>query len=197
MPATALFTPREVAKLSATPKRVIEKAIEERVLVPRYRRAGERGGEARRMLPAHAVAYATLIAKIDLKLSKAQKQRLADRLAGLPASEFRVARVEVAPAVTVEIGRLLGDVMERSERYRSLRDAHIVSDPAIKGGAPVIRGTRVGVHSLLGRIEHGESFEDILEDNPDLSREAVEVALSYARSHPPLGRPGDRPWRRR
>jgi len=63
-------------------------------------------------------------------------------------------------------------------------DRFIVIDAAIQGGTPVIRGTRITVYSVLGRIDHGDTIDDILEDNPDLTREALEVALAYARGHP-------------
>ena len=70
----------------------------------------------------------------------------------------------------------------------------IVVDEEIKGGTPVIRGTRMTVYAVLGRVDHGETIDDILADNPDLTREALEAAIIYARSHPLVGRPGGRPW---
>lgn len=149
---------------------------------------------ARRMLPAHAVVYAAVITRLDLKLTTAHKKRLVTKLAQLRPTEIRTARVELAPAVEIDIGRLIGDVMDRAERYRVTRDAWIVIDEAIKGGTAVIRSTRMTVYSVLGRVEHGETTDDILGDNPDLSREAVEVAITYARTHPLMGRPGGRPW---
>lgn len=194
MSRTATLTPREVADLSGAPKRVIEKAIEERVLRVRFRGARGPRQTARRMLPDYAVAYAALITRLDLKLTTAHKKRLLRKLAQLRPAEIRTARVELAPAVEIDVGRLLGDVMDRAERYRVTRDASIVLDEAIKGGTPVIRGTRITVYSMLGRIEHGETIDDILGDNPDLSREAVEAAITYARTHPLMGRPGGRPW---
>jgi uncharacterized protein (DUF433 family) len=192
--SVASLTPREVAELSGVPKRVIEKAIEERVLIVRFRSPRAKSRHARRMLPAHAVAYAALITKLDLKLTPAHKKRLVSKLARLAPAEIRTARVELTDAVEVDVGRLVGDVMDRAEHYRIARDASIVVDEAIKGGTPVIRGTRMTVYAVLGRIEHGETIEDILGDNPDLSREAIETAVTYARSHPLMGRPGGRPW---
>ena len=73
-------------------------------------------------------------------------------------------------------------------------NAFIVVDEEIKGGTPVIRGTRLTVYAVLGRIDHGETIDDVLADNPDLTREALEAAIIYARSHPLVGRPGGRPW---
>jgi uncharacterized protein (DUF433 family) len=88
----------------------------------------------------------------------------------------------------------VGNVLERAERYRSARDASIRIDENIMGGTPVIRGTRMTVYAVLGRIDHGETIDDVLADNPDLSREAIEAAVTYARTHPLMGRPAGRPW---
>lgn len=194
MPTTATLSPREVAELSGAPRHMIEKAIEERVLSVQLPQSPAVSRSARRMLPAYAVAYAALVKKLGLKLTKMQKKRLVAKLARVTPTAMRTARVELVPAVEIDVGRLLGDVMGRAEGYRVARDAMIVTDEAIMGGTPVIRGTRITVHSVLGRIEHGETVDDILDDNPDLSREAVEAAIIYARTHPLIGRPGARPW---
>ena len=186
------LTPREVAELSGTPKHIVEKAIEENVL--RVRRGSRRGSGARRLLPTQAVVYAALVSKLDLKLTATHKKRLFGKLATLKASDIRKARVELAPAVEVNVGRLVGDVLERAERYRAARDASIQVSESIMGGTPVIRGTRMTVYSVLGRVDNGDTVDDILDENPDLTREAVEAAITYARSHPPMGRPAGRPW---
>jgi uncharacterized protein (DUF433 family) len=190
--AAASLTPREVVELSGAPKHVVEKAIEERVLPVRSPARGSANG--RRMLPTHAVAYAALISNLDLKLTAAHKKRLFRKLAALKAADIRKARVEVAPALEIHVGRLVGVVLDRAERYRAARDASIRIDPNIMGGTPIIRGTRMTVYSVLGRIEHGETVADILADNPDLKREAIEAAIIYARTHPLMGRPTGRPW---
>lgn len=194
--AAATLTPREVAELSGAPKRLIEKAIEEHILTVRRRTRRSLEKRSLRVLPAHAVVYAALVAKLDLKLTTAHKRRLIAKLARLKPSEVRTARVELAPAVEIDVGRLVGDAMERAEKYRSDRDAWIVSDEEIKGGTPVIRGTRMTVYSVLGRVDHGDTIDEILDENPDLAREALEAAVTYARAHPFVGRPGGRPWER-
>ena len=77
---------------------------------------------------------------------------------------------------------------ERTDRYLSARDAWIESVAGIKGGLPVIKGTRITVHSVI-RLSHGDSFDDIASENPDLPREAFEAAVLFARAHPLPGRP--------
>lgn len=191
MPSCTL-TPREVAELSGVAKHVVEKAIEENIL--RVRMSGRRGSGAKRLLPTQAVVYATLMSKLDLKLTSAHKKRLFGGIAKLNSEEIRKARVELAPAVELDVGRLVGDVMEKAERYQAARDALIDMNSSIMGGTPVIRGTRLTVYAVLGRIDHGETIDDILADNPDLARDALEAAVTYARSHPPMGRPSGRPW---
>jgi len=53
-------------------------------------------------------------------------------------------------------------------------------DPAICGGKPTIRGTRIMLKNILGMIAGGYTIERILEAYPELVREDVIVALDYA-----------------
>jgi uncharacterized protein (DUF433 family) len=57
---------------------------------------------------------------------------------------------------------------------------HIEQNPAVMLGKPVIRGTRITVENILERLGAGESAEDILESYPNLTREAIQAALTYA-----------------
>lgn len=56
----------------------------------------------------------------------------------------------------------------------------IVSDPAICGGQPVIRGTRVLVRIILGYLAHGETLEVILREFPSLTEEDVRAVIAFA-----------------
>jgi uncharacterized protein (DUF433 family) len=57
----------------------------------------------------------------------------------------------------------------------------ITIDPEICHGKPCIRGMRWPVVVILGMLEGGMTFEQILEDHPDLEREDIYAALQYAR----------------
>ena len=57
---------------------------------------------------------------------------------------------------------------------------HIDIDPAIMGGRPRIRGTRVTVGTVLGLFAAGKREEDVLELYPYLTAEGVRAALAYA-----------------
>lgn len=56
----------------------------------------------------------------------------------------------------------------------------IASDPAILGGKPCIKGTRISVEFLLELVAQGAGREDILKAYPHLSVEDVQQALTYA-----------------
>jgi uncharacterized protein (DUF433 family) len=58
---------------------------------------------------------------------------------------------------------------------------HIVLDPAILAGKPVIRGTRLSVEFVIGLMADGWSERDILANYPGLSREDIAACLNYAR----------------
>ncbi|MCL6544038.1 MAG: DUF433 domain-containing protein [Bryobacteraceae bacterium] len=52
--------------------------------------------------------------------------------------------------------------------------------PAICGGKPVIRGTRILVRNILGMVAGGYTVERILACYPELTREDIRAALEYA-----------------
>lgn len=56
----------------------------------------------------------------------------------------------------------------------------IVRDPAICGGQPVIRGTRVLVRVILGYLAHGETTEKVLQDFPALTTDDVRAVIAFA-----------------
>ena len=56
----------------------------------------------------------------------------------------------------------------------------ITIDEAQCGGRPCIRGMRIRVTDVLDLLSAGASFDEILEDYPDLEREDILAALEYA-----------------
>ncbi len=56
----------------------------------------------------------------------------------------------------------------------------IVRDPAICGGQPVIKGTRVLVRVILGYLAHGEPVSAILNEFPSLNEEDVRAVIAFA-----------------
>ncbi|TAL20707.1 DUF433 domain-containing protein [Patescibacteria group bacterium] len=57
----------------------------------------------------------------------------------------------------------------------------VICDPAILGGKPTIKGTRIPVDLILKMLAQGATYQEILEDYPDLQTEDILAAISYAR----------------
>jgi uncharacterized protein (DUF433 family) len=70
----------------------------------------------------------------------------------------------------------------------------VVSDPEIRGGEPVVRGTRIPVHLLQDLVAQGATYDELLADYPSLDDQRLRLALVYAKNHPRAGRPRKRPW---
>jgi uncharacterized protein (DUF433 family) len=56
----------------------------------------------------------------------------------------------------------------------------IVRDPAVCGGDPVIRGTRVTLRTILPSLAQGAAPADILHGFPSLTEADVRAAIAFA-----------------
>jgi uncharacterized protein (DUF433 family) len=57
--------------------------------------------------------------------------------------------------------------------------SRITINPQICFGKPSIRGTRIWVSLILDFLASGASFDEVLEDYPQLKREDVLAAIAY------------------
>ena len=187
MPVAALLTPTEVAVLAGASKSIVEKALEQKAFGS-LRDAPIK----RRLLPLHAVALTIAIKSLGRRLTVNDKKLIARKLARLSPTALKVAQIEVAPSVIVHIGALTRDAVARAERYAEARDAYIETAHGVQGGRPVIKGTRLTVSAIHGRLASGDTVEDLVEDYPDIPREAFEAAFLYGKTHPQVGRPASR-----
>ena len=53
-------------------------------------------------------------------------------------------------------------------------------NPEIRFGKPCIRGTRIAILDILAWLSIDQSFEEIIEDFPQISREDILAALTFA-----------------
>ena len=63
---------------------------------------------------------------------------------------------------------------------------YIERNPNILGGKPVFKGTRIPVYLILDFLSAGETINEILENYPQLSREAILEAIKYASEYTKL-----------
>jgi uncharacterized protein (DUF433 family) len=57
---------------------------------------------------------------------------------------------------------------------------HIVRDPKICGGQPVIKGTRVTLRTVLASLAEGGSIAEIVADFPTLTEQDVRAVIAFA-----------------
>jgi uncharacterized protein (DUF433 family) len=58
---------------------------------------------------------------------------------------------------------------------------HIISNPSILAGKPVIKGTRISVELILEKLSEGESIKQIIKSHPHISKENIMACLAYAK----------------
>ena len=59
-------------------------------------------------------------------------------------------------------------------------DAYIEINPKIMMGKPVVKGTRITVELIIEHLAGGRSMEEVLENYPSLSKEAIYGVLQFA-----------------
>jgi len=196
-------TPAEAAWLTELSPKTINATIDRGELggSPRKRSQRRRG----RRLGAADVVYLVLRKELSGVLSATAKQELYERLVQALASQRfesqsaneRRADIEIKLAggvIRVEVKTALRRVLKRWQALERAADV-VVSDPDIRGGEPVIRGTRIPVYLVADLVSQGADAREILEDYPSLSASTLRSALAYAQTHPRRGRPRKAPWR--
>jgi uncharacterized protein (DUF433 family) len=73
---------------------------------------------------------------------------------------------------------------QEDDEYARLRDRYVECNPAIMGGEPVIRATRVPIRTVARLIEKGESREIMREDYPQVPEEAYAMAVRWTQENP-------------
>jgi uncharacterized protein (DUF433 family) len=58
----------------------------------------------------------------------------------------------------------------------------IITDPQIMVGKPVVRGTRIPVEHVLGRLAENPDLDELFAAYPELTREDVKACLHYAQT---------------
>ncbi len=56
----------------------------------------------------------------------------------------------------------------------------ISSNPNVMGGKACVRGMRISVSLIVNLVANGMSFDEILNEYPDLELEDIQQALRYA-----------------
>jgi uncharacterized protein (DUF433 family) len=179
------FTPTEAAAIIDLPVPFVQKAIDEGPL----RGARSRKG---RTLDLDDLVFLYVVGRIDsgfIRVSNSAKRQLRKKIGD-----------SLRAGTDLDIG---GCIFQLKSAFRTVRKRlaklqkakrKVVSDPGIRGGLPVIKGTRIGVYEIAAMLEQEPNEAEFLEEYPTLKAEDLELAKIYAAAYPRRGRPPRHPW---
>lgn len=179
MPRKIYITRREAAELSGTSVSTVKNAIDTEV-VPAKSVASRSYVE---IDDVPVIAMMSTLRSVALPI--ATKRRIRAWL----RSTQRTTELALTPALYLRRPIEVEEAQRRATEYAALRARWIVADPAIRGGEPIVAGTRVSVYTLAARIAVGESEAVLADDFPHIPSEAREAAVLYAKANPRRGRP--------
>jgi len=65
------------------------------------------------------------------------------------------------------------------QRYR-----YIIRMPKVRGGHPIVEGTRIGVHDVVGLLQNGETVDSVISNCfPEITKAQVYECLAYYEDH--------------
>jgi uncharacterized protein (DUF433 family) len=181
-------SPREAVFVTGLSEKTIQQAIDRKEIATLPSR---REGEQERLLGFPELVYLSLRDSVGRLLSPEGKRMLRQKLDVLRATPVP-AGVSMGP---LELN-FEGNVEAVCERLARIDQARmfVTSDPQVRAGEPVVRGTRIPVSVLADLAGQGASREELLEDYPALTAESLEAALLHAQLYPRRGRPRRAPW---
>ena len=75
-----------------------------------------------------------------------------------------------------------GERQEIAARLLAQESSVVSADPGVMSGAPVFKGTRILVQTLIEHLEAGDSIDDFLEGFPSVMREQVIAFLEETKA---------------
>jgi uncharacterized protein (DUF433 family) len=177
-----LLSRREAAELVGVPLTAVNKAIEQKAIRPvKVRRSVG--------IPLDEMAPLVVICRIGMPLPSEAKRRIRAWLVAVDAGDDQSRELALSEALVVRWSEEFAAVVRDAREYAERRAEFLETDPGVKGGEPVIRGTRLTARAVLARLVGGDSVSDLAAEYPDIDPAAFEAAALYARTHPLRGRP--------
>ena len=188
-----LFSANEAAAIAEVSPETVRTALEKKSLTPsRQRRAGK---AVRHQFSVGDVLFLKLLAEFPFPLSKQDKHSLSQILAlgNKKASPWSMEGVDLVyrsgdVQLSVQCKTLRQTVDRNLKTFRWGRK-RVVSSPAVLGGEPVFRGTRIPLRHVASLFRKGVSEKEIIEDFPRLSARDLAYARLFSRFGERPGRP--------
>jgi uncharacterized protein (DUF433 family) len=187
------FTPSEAAVVSGLKLSAVHKSIDEGPL------GGARARiDGKRVLSETEIVYLAATEIFDPKLvqlTERAKERLLKAISSSGGRTQKPSKVVLVEGLQLDLKPIFAKVRANAKMLAHAAKM-VVINPRIRGGEPVIRGTRIGVYEVAAMAAHATQQErvDILAGYPTLQPEQLELALIFAAAYPRRGRPPKHPW---
>jgi len=178
-----LLTPSEAAVVAGVSVRDVNRVIDEGILPKRFYTWD--GGRKVRFTGCAYVRFYFHAAKA---LTADERSHVIRRLSEAPMASGPEAWKVHDGFLTIDLAKFATDTEDRHSKLAEAREL-VVEDPAILGGNPVLRGTRVPVYDVAASLAAGLSTERIRAAYPGLDDRLIELAAIYAEATPLRGRP--------
>jgi len=186
-----VYTPSQVSAVTGLPLPAVHKAIEYKLIRPKWVREGR---SVQRRLSRSQAVYLRLEARGLRSLPLAARRQVARAVERDP--EIDAMSISEGGVILVQCKSARKEVAAGLRRLAEVTRL-VESDPEIMRGAPVYRGSRIPVHAIADMLVQGATVAEILEGYPALTRAKVELAPMYVKAFPRRGRPAARPWAKR
>lgn len=184
-----LLTPTEAAVVSGVAVRDVNRVIDESILPGTFYQVSR---DRTRRLNAHACTFISFYFQSANQLTAEERMRAiaaaSPRLLEKPVSELEKEWTVRQEFLTIDFAPFLRNARQRLARLGEAREL-VVEDPAVLGGAPVIRNTRIPAYDVAVSVARGLPMERILAAYSGLTAEAAKLAALYAEANPQRGRP--------
>src|ERR1700689_2679749 len=182
------YTPAQASAITGLPLAAVHKAIDSRLIRPRFARSGT---TVRRLLTMEQLIYLQLEAEGLRLLPVGTRREIAESIQRSPKTE--TLPVANGTRFLIGIGTARRKVESQLKQLAHIEEL-VVSNPEIMRGTPVFKGTRIPVDLVADMLAQGATAKEILEGYPALDAEKVAIAPLYMRAFPKRGRPGRLPW---
>ncbi len=177
-----LYTPAEAAAVSGLGLKAVNNLIDKHIVDVARPTGG--GRAARRYLTHSHLLCMRLEHFLAGSLPVERRQQLFEEVAARPNTRM----VKANSVLHIDVAEARREV---DDRVRDLEaaEAEIHSDPAVLGGEPVFKGTRIPVYGVAAMLDAGTAEDELLLGYPKLDARRLALARLWAAAHPRRGRP--------
>jgi uncharacterized protein (DUF433 family) len=186
------FSLKEAAAIADVPEPFVRKAIAQKTLRPR---AVSTGRAVRYRFAPRDMLFLKVIARFPFGLPRKDKDALRALVSGRRASagNWHATKTDFVfrsgDAVILVEAKSARDALAHDLAAYRRGQRRIVSDPAVLGGEPGFKGTRIPLAQVSGLMAKGVPLREIAEDYPALGLADIAFAAIHSRMKPDPGRP--------